>query len=289
MSQNKNYGCNENEAIHYTCHKTQTSFEINGDLNKPEWNNADKSHRFVDMVTGEPGLYDTRSAALWDDENLYIAFWAEEPFVTANLQERDSIVFLENDLEVFIDGGDCYYELEVNALNTIYEVFFIWKDAYKKGSRFDVPEFDLFKEKAMTFGGDYDRTGSSFWWGRHPRGLRWAFLDYDMHGLKTVVKVDGKINDLTHIDKGWTLEIAIPWRSLQWLANGRSLPPKEGDVWRIFFGRFQKMTPSRQEVSPHPAWVMSKHGVYDTHIPECFPHVHFAPALKGANMFAPRP
>ena len=275
MKQNKNYGCNENEAAHYTCRKTQASFEINGDLNKPEWKDAEKSQRFVDMVTGENGLYDTRSAALWDDENLYIAFWAEEPFVSANQKERDSIVFLENDLEVFIDGGDCYYELEVNALNTIYEVFFIWKDAYKKDGRFDVAGFDVFKEKALTFGGDYDRTGDSFWYGRHPRGLRWAFLDYDMAGLKTAVKVDGKINDASHVDKGWTLEIAIPWQSLQWLANGRSIPPKEGDVWRIFFGRFQKMTPSGQEVNPHPAWVMSKHGVYDTHLPECFPYVHF--------------
>lgn len=153
MSLKKQYGCNENEITHYTCCKISNGLEINGDLNKPEWNNCEKSGRFVDMVTGEPGLYDTRSAALWDDENLYIAFWAEEPFVSAAQKERDSIIFLENDLEVFIDGGDCYYELEVNALNTVYEVFFIWKDAYKKRSRFDVLEFNVFKEKAMTFGG----------------------------------------------------------------------------------------------------------------------------------------
>lgn len=275
MINNKKYLCDENQAAHYMCRKIETTITINGDVNKPEWKDAEKSERFVDMVTGEPGLYDTRSAALWNDENLYMAFWAEEPFVTATQKERDSIIFLENDLEVFIDGGDCYYELEVNALNTIYEVFFIWKDAYKKGSRFDVPEFDVYKEKAMTFGGNDDRAADSFWWGRHPRGLKWAFLDYDMPGLQTAVKVDGKINDPAHIDKGWSLEIAIPWQSMKWLANGRSLPPKEGDIWRIFFGRFQKMTPSGQEVQPHPAWVMSKHGVYDTHIPECFPYVHF--------------
>lgn len=275
MNTNKEYGCNEKEVAHYTCRKISKRIEINGDLDKEEWKNCEKSGRFVDMVTGEPGLYDTRSAALWDDENLYIAFWAEEPFVNATQKERDSVVFLENDLEVFIDGGDCYYELEVNALNTVYEVFFIWKDAYKKGGRFDVAEFDVFKEKVMTFGGNDDRAGDSFWWGKHPRGLRWAFLDYDMEGLKTAVKVDGKINDPAHVDKGWTLEISIPWKSMKWLANGRSLPPKEGDVWRIFLGRFQKMTPSGQEVQPHPAWVLSKHGVYDTHLPECFPFVHF--------------
>jgi hypothetical protein len=269
------YGCSDNEIAHYTCAKTKGAIEINGKLNKPVWENAIKSPRFVDMVTGGPALYDTHSAALWDDENLYIAFWAEEPYVSATQTKRDSIVFLENDLEVFIDGGDCYYELEMNAQNTVYEVFFIWKDAYKKGGKFDVPEFDVFKEKAMTFGGDYDRTGKDFWWGRHPRKLRWAFIDYDMPGLKTAVQVDGKINDPTHVDKGWSLEIAIPWKSMKWLANGRSIPPKEGDIWRIFFGRFQKMTPSGKEVEPHPAWALNKHGLYDTHIPECFTYVHF--------------
>jgi len=275
MINNKKYVCDPDQAAHYMCRKIETTLTINGDVNKPEWKNAQKSERFVDMATGEPALYDTRSAALWNDENLYIAFWAEEPFVNATQKERDSIIFLENDLEVFIDGGDCYYELEVNALNTIYEVFFIWKDAYKKGSRFDVPEFDVYKEKAMTFGGNDDRAADSFWWGLHPRGLKWAFLDYDMPGLQTAVEVDGKINDPAHVDKGWSLEIAIPWKSMKWLANGRSLPPDKEDIWRIFFGRFQKMTLSGQEVNPHPAWVMSKHGVYDTHIPECFPFVHF--------------
>lgn len=259
----------------YMCHKTPVPISIDGNLDKPAWQNAVRSPRFVDMVTGEPGMFDTRAAALWDDDYLYVAFWADEPCVAATLTERDSLVFLENDLEVFIDGGDCYYELEVNALNTIYEVFFIWKDAYKKNGRFDVPEFDVFKEKAMTFGGDYDRTGSHFWWGTHPRKLRWAFLDYDMPGLKTAVKVNGKINDPLTIDKGWTLEIAIPWQSMKWLANGRSLPPSDGDVWKIFFGRFQKIITSGKEMQPHPAWVWSRHGVYDTHMPECFTNVVF--------------
>jgi hypothetical protein len=255
--------------------KINKDIMIDGNLDKPIWQSAKKSNRFVDMVNGGPAIYDTRSAILWSDKNLYIAFWAEEPFVSATQTERDSLVFLENDLEVFIDGGDAYYELEINALNTIYEVFFIWKDAYKKGGRFDIPEFDVHKEKAMTFGGNDDRSGSSFWWGRHPRGLRWAFLDYDMPGLETAVSVDGKINDNTHVDKGWTVEMAIPWQSLKWLANGRSLPPRNGDEWKIFLGRFQKLSPSGQEVYPHPAWAMNKHGLYDTHIPECFSKVIF--------------
>ena len=273
------YGCDEKDVANYTCYRIDESVEINGDLTKPVWERCNKSLRFVDMVTGEPGIYDTHVAALWNREYLYLGYWAEEPFVNATQKERDSIVFLENDLEVFIDGGDCYYELEINALNTIYEVFFIWRDAYKKGGKFDTPEFNIYNDSALTFGGDYDRTGSSFWWGRHPRGLRWAFLNYDMPGLKTAVKIDGKINDNSVVDKGWTAEIAIPWKSMKWLAGSRSLPPENGDVWRFFFSRFQKFTPSGQEVHPHPAWAMNKHGVYDAHIPECFSKVHFSTDL----------
>lgn len=190
--------------------RTAQSFTIDGDLEKEPWASAEWSPRFVDMVTGQPGMYNTQAAMLWNDEFLYLGFRAEEPFVEAHLTERDSIIFLESDLELFIDGGDCYYELEVNAANCVYEVFFIWKDAYTKGSRFDIPMFDVHQEKAYTFGGDYDRQGATFWKGTHPRGIRWAFTGYDLPGLKTAVQVQGTLNDHSDIDQGWTLEIAIP-------------------------------------------------------------------------------
>jgi hypothetical protein len=229
----------------------------------------------VDMVTGDAGMYNTQTAILWNDSHLYIAFEAEEPFLEAKLTERDSIIFLENDIEVLIDGGDCYYELEINALNTIYEVFFIWKDAYKKAGKFDIPVFDVHHSQAYTFGGDYDRTGASFWKGTHPRGIRWAFTNFDMEGLETAVKIEGTINNNSDIDKGWSLEIAIPWTSLGLLANGRSIPPQNGDIWNLFLGRFQKLMFSGQEVLPHPAMVLNCHGIYDTHLPEKWSKVEF--------------
>jgi hypothetical protein len=261
--------------VDYQAKKINTSIKIDGDLGKDVWENASWSKRFVDMVTGEAGMYNTQTAILWNDTHLYIAFLAEEPFVEAQLTERDSIIFLENDLELFIDGGDCYYELEINALNTLYEVFFIWKDAYKKGGKFDIPAFDVHQSQAYTFGGDYDRTGASFWKGTHPRGVRWAFTNFDMEGLQTAVKIDGSLNDHSDIDKGWSLEMAIPWTSLSLLANGRNLPPKNMDVWNMFLGRFQKLMVNGKEIQPHPATALNSHDVYDTHLPEKWSKVEF--------------
>lgn len=264
-----------NQAPHYQAKKIATSITIDGNLEKAIWKNAKWSQRFVDMVTGQAGMYHTQAAILWSETHIYIAFQAEEPFIEATLTERDSILFLENNLELLIDGRDCYYELQVNAANTIYEVFFIWKDAYQKGSKFDVPQFDVHQSQAYTFGGDYDRSGFSFWKGTHPRGIRWAFTNFDLEGLETAVQIEGTLNDHSDIDKGWRLEMSIPWKSLALLANGRTIPPSNGDVWNLFLGRFQKLMVSGKEVQPHPAMVLSSHGVYDTHLPEKWSRIQF--------------
>jgi hypothetical protein len=104
------HGVTEQDIAHYTCHRTAGPGPLDGTAGGPAWDKAPRSPRFVDMVTGEPGYFDTRAAALWDDENLYVAFWVEEPFPEAHMTSRDGIVFAENDVEIFIDGGDCYYE-----------------------------------------------------------------------------------------------------------------------------------------------------------------------------------
>lgn len=248
----------------YSCLYTATPPDIDGDLSKTPWAQAKRTPRFVDMATGAPAILGAEAALLWDETNLYAAFWVQEPFPNGKLTQRDSLIFQENDVELFIDGEDAYYEFEINALGTIYEVFFIWQDAYKKFSASE--EFRL--ETALTFGGDYDRRAESFWRGTHPRGLRYAYLGWDLPGLKSAVQVQGALNDSSVVSEGWTVELSIPWESLKPLANGRSLPPNEGDEWRIFLGRFQKIAIGTGEVQA--AWCVTPHGVYDTHMPDKF-------------------
>jgi hypothetical protein len=87
----------------YRCFRTRGRISVDGSLDEADWLQAPRSPRFVDMVTGAPGFWDTRMAALWDPDNLYLAFWIEEPDVRARMTERDSPVYLENDVEVFIE------------------------------------------------------------------------------------------------------------------------------------------------------------------------------------------
>jgi hypothetical protein len=185
------------------------------------------------------------------------------------LTERDSPIYKNNDVEFFVAGKDSYYEFEINALNTIYEVFFIWEKAYDTGGFAGVPEFARSNPKVRPFNG----VGFKI----HPRGGRLGSWAWDFPGLQTAVHVDGTLNQGTDKDSGWTVELAFPWPGMKWLAqaDGRSLPPKNGDVWRMDFSRFN------QYKAPAPAkdsggWAWSRHGIWDSHIPECFTYIHFS-------------
>ncbi len=272
MADDARYGCEEKDLARYTCYRTNDKITIDGKLDETPWQKVPRSHRFVDLVSGTPGFLDTRMAALWDDTHLYVGFWIEEPNVRARLTERDSFVWNENDVEIFIGGEDCYYEFQINALGTIYEVFYIWQDAYKKGSRFDTPEFGLLERRVDLLGGFQDASRH----GRHPRGARWAFMDWDFPGLKAAVSVQGTINDVKNVDKGWTVEVAFPWAGMKVLAGSRPLPPREGDVWRMDFSRFELLEFCGAKADPHPGWALNRHGVYDSHIPECFSFIQFS-------------
>jgi Carbohydrate family 9 binding domain-like len=263
------FPCNEEEIPHYTAYRVHQPIEVDGRLDEECWQAVPRSSRFIDIITGKPTLYDTRTAVLWDKQYLYVGFWIEEPNVQATLKKRDSLIYTNNDVEVFIAGKDTYYELEINALNTIYEVFFIWEDAYDKGGYSTVSEFHRSNPKVRPFNGVAFTT--------HPRGGRLGSWAWDFPGLKTAVHVDGTLNNNHDKDGGWTVELAFPWKGMEWLAkgDGRTLPPKSGDVWRIDFSRFnQYKVPSPAEDSG--GWFWSRHGVWDSHIPECFPYIRFS-------------
>lgn len=264
-------------ASPHICCRIEEQILINGNLDKPVWEKVTKSHRFVDMVTGTPGFFDTRMGALWNDTHLYIAFWIQEPNVQARMTERDSPVYHENDVEIFIGGEDCYYEFQINALGTIYEVFYIWQDAYKKGSRFDTPEFDLLSRKVDVLGGFQDSTRYK----KNPRGPRWAFMDWDFPGLKAAVKVAGTLNNDSIVDQGWTVEVAFPWSGMTSLFNRQSIPPGDGETLRMDFSRFQKLSSNGIQMEHHPGWTLDCHGVYDSHLPDRFSVIQFSTLPPG--------
>jgi hypothetical protein len=264
------------ELAHYTCYRTAGALSIDGKLDELSWKLAPRSQPFVDIVTGKPARFDTRVAILWDDDCLYFGFTAEETDVWATFTQRDSKIYEDNDLEVFIAGEDAYYEFEINALNTVYEVFWIWKDIFQSGHHyFGRREFNPDLHPTMEISGIGGHV--------HPRGERWGFLDWDYPGLRHAVHVEGVLNKRAGTDKGWSAELAFPWQGLELLAGSRSLPPQDGDMWRIDCSRFQQVGADGKRLDPSAGWTWNRHGHYDSHIPETFTYVHFSSQVVGTQ------
>jgi hypothetical protein len=256
------FPCPEADIAAYTAFRVSEVIVVDGRLDEPAWK-APRSPKFVDIITGKPAIHDTQAAVLWDDENLYVGFWVDEPLVQAKYTNHNDPIYYDNDVEVFIAGKDAYYEFEVNAFNTVYEAFFIWKEAYESGGFSALSDFERSKTKPFN--------GVSF--KSHPRGERLGAFDWTFPGKKTAVAIDGTINEHKDRDRGWTVELSFPWKGMGLLLN--SSRPRDGDVLRMDFSRFNtyKAAPPDNDSG---GWVWTRHGVWDSHIPECFVKVRFS-------------
>jgi len=243
----------------YVAYRTDEPLGIDGRLEEASWARADWTDAFVDIEgeTRPTPQYRTRAKMLWDDQYLYVGAGMEEPHVWATLTVRDTIIYHDNDFEVFIDpDGDTheYYELELNAFGT---------------------EWDLLLVRPYRDGGP-------------------AINAWDIQGLRTAVHIDGTLNDPGDRDTGWSVEIALPWDVLAQAAN-RTTPPDAGDQWRINFSRVQwrvdivdgkyvKRTdnpPGRTR--PEDNWVWSPQGLINMHYPEMWGIVQFSHRVAGAG------
>ncbi|SRR5581483_3176669 len=261
------FPCPENEIAHYTAYHIREPIHIDGRLDEPAWQRAPRSPRFVDIISGKPGLHDTRASVLWDDENLYVGYRVQEPFVHAKYTTNNSPIYYDNDVEIFIAGRDAYYEFEINGFNTTYEVLFVWQDAYDRGEFSGSPDFE--RSQLVPFNGVGFTT--------HPRGGRLGNFNWHFPGRKSAVFIDGTMNQDDDRDRGWSVELAFPWQGMTWLAKAdhRALPPKDGDIWRMDFSRFNTYKEA-PPVKDSGGWVWTRHAVWDSHVPECFAYIAFS-------------
>ena len=186
----------------YACHFTKAPPTLDGKLDDAAWKTAPWTSDFVDIQgTAKPApRFRTRVKMLWGQQYLYIAAQLEEPDVKALQTQHDSVIFKDNDFEVFVKplpATASYYEFEINALNTGWDLFL--NKPYKRGGRAD--------------------------------------NSWDIPHLRTAVAVQGTLNHSTDTDQGWTVEIAYPLNAFA--ARQAVPPPLPGTQWRINFSRVE--------------------------------------------------
>ena len=237
----------------YVCQWTIDPIEIDGKINEINWKKAPWTESFVDIegnIKPKP-YYRTRAKMLWDEQYFYIAAELMEENLWATYDQRDAVIFHENDFEVFIDpDGDThnYYELEINALGTVW---------------------DLLLTKPYRDDGNF------------------AINAWDIAGLKKGIHLEGTLNNPKDKDIKWTIELAFPWKILKEAAP-RNQKPQNGDIWNLNFSRVQwelevsenhyvkKSDPQTNKPFSEHNWVWSPQGIIAMHQPETWGLVQFS-------------
>lgn len=243
----------------YACRRTP-ALPLDGRL-RGGWEKLPWTEDFCDITGDETTKprFRTRAKMGWDEDFFYVGAEMEEPHVWGTITETNAVMFHDNDFEVFLDpdgDGENYYELEINALGTVWELSL--PKPYAEGG---VP-----------------------------------IQGCNLPGLKKAVHVDGTLNDPSDLDRGWSLALAFPWRDLAPYRNGRATPPQRGEIWRANFsrvqwrhevidGRYVRIPPHgtpmpaslNPEEQPHPEdnWVWSPQGAVNMHLPRRWGEIAF--------------
>lgn len=246
------------QPLDYVVGYTNKAPIIDGNINDEVWQKASWTNSFQDIegdLKPKP-YYDTKAKMLWDDKYLYIAAELKDENVWAYLKNHDEVVFFDNDFEVFIDPSNTthrYFEIEINALNTI---------------------FDLFLPKPY-------RTGSG------------ALIGWDSNGLQHAVQIYGSLNNATDKDQGWTVEMAIPFKDITigndsnvpkdgsiWRLNFSRVQ------WEteIINGAYVKKKDNNGTSLPENNWVWSPQGIIDMHAPERWGYIQFTKNEVGTTL-----
>jgi hypothetical protein len=239
----------------YVAQKTAEEISINGKADEESWKNAPWTADFIDIQGEKTPKYRTHVKMLWDDEYFYMYAKLEEPHIWATLKQRDTVIFYNNDFEVFIDpDGDSqrYMEFEINALNTVWDLMLI--EAYREGGN--------------------------------------AIDIWNIDGVKSAVNLEGTLNDSGDIDKYWEVEIAMPWSVLTEASKSGEIPVN--DFWRVNFsrvnwdhqlteGRYSRRKDEDGNFLPEYNWVWSPQGVIDMHEPEHWGYVYFSDKMPSED------
>jgi hypothetical protein len=89
----------------YVCYRASGPIRIDGRLDEAAWGTAPWTDDFMDIEgDAKPRpRFRTRAKMVWDQQFFYIAAELEEPHVSGTLTQHDTVIFQDNDFEVFLD------------------------------------------------------------------------------------------------------------------------------------------------------------------------------------------
>lgn len=185
--------------------------KIDGKLDEDVWKDAATTGPFINVRTGDP---DQGSAVqgsvrvLWNDKNLFLGFEVVDSNIVGGFDKsaKDPMLWTKDTVEVMIDpdgDGDNkdYYEIQVSPQNLVFD-----------------SQFDEYNKPKTEPNGPF---GHQEWSSK----------------LESAVVIDGTLDKPDDKDKGYTVELRLPWSSF---SKAKKVPPELGEHWRMNFYAMQE-------------------------------------------------
>jgi hypothetical protein len=216
----------------YEVKRATSPIVIDGKLDDKAWAAANTTELTFPWESQTGAKQKTVARLLWDDENLYVSYECEDADITAQFTQRDDPTWRDDAVEIFINPlpdrqTNAYIGLEMNARGVLFDYLSV----------------------AVT------------------PSSRLIFKRFNLEGVKVATSLNGTLNKRDDKDRGWSLEVSIPWVNFQEF-SGR---PTVGAVWSFNLNRWDGVEPNRR-MSIWSDSMLEKPG---PHAPERFGEMRF--------------
>ncbi len=184
----------------YTCYRAVDKIVLDGKLREKSWKKAPGTGNFMMYDGKQQSPLSTTAKLVWDDQALYVAFECEDPDIYATFEQRDEALYNQDVVEVFI----------MRQNNT--EGHYVEYEVSPRGTVFD----------------QYLTTPDT------------AKLEWTSEALGVGAVVAGTLNKPADGDKGYTIEIRIPFADIY---GAEGVSPEDGTEIRVNLYRMDYSTP----------------------------------------------
>ena len=195
ISCKKEYKLSLDDRPLFKVKKTDRAIVADGKMDETDWTKSEvRTFDYTYKAEKPDDIQKTKFRMLWDDENLYLFFECEDKYITARETKRDGMPFYDDCAEIFLtpapNSSNAHICFEVNVLKAVNDIVYV---------------------------NDFTQ------------GLGLPVKGYNPNDVKIGVQINGTLNDNSDIDKGWTMEFAIPKEAF--LGADRHYPIKAGTQW----------------------------------------------------------
>lgn len=186
----------------YEVKRATSPVVIDGKPDDKAWAAAGKIELIFPWEAQTGAKQKTTARLLWDDQYLYVSYECEDADIVAFHTERDDPTYLDDAVEIFI-----------NPMPSQTGIYY----GLEMNARATLYDYVMYQSQHL-------------------------FKQFNLQGVKLATFIDGTMNMRGDRDKGWSLEVAIPWANFEALSKR----PVAGAVWAANINRWDGVEPNRR-------------------------------------------